>query len=143
VPRVDSTIAWRSPPVTDDPLGILPGLYLGMFIPSFPPPEPPRITAVEHRVCPPRDPKCHLEFLNDAGDGLVHIVNPPVPTSRPPSPLPHGCQAGGTWAPPSNACRGARKYLCQLPPSVLHVPDLRLRLPTSPRVDCARPVVDL
>ena len=47
-----------------------------LILPPLPPPEPPRINAVEHRICPPRDSKCHLEFLNDAGEALVQVVNP-------------------------------------------------------------------
>ena len=42
----------------------------------LPPPGPPRITAVDERACPGRDPKCYVEMMNDLGDGMATLLQP-------------------------------------------------------------------
>jgi hypothetical protein len=29
--------------------------------------------AVEHRLCPPRDPRCHIEFVNDGLEAIASL----------------------------------------------------------------------
>jgi hypothetical protein len=47
-------------------------IFLGMFLPPLPP--PPRISAVELRICPGYDPKCYFELANDVFEGVARSL---------------------------------------------------------------------
>jgi hypothetical protein len=49
-----------------------------MFPPLPPPPEPPRVTAVEVRICPGYDPKCYFELANDVLEGVAGALESSV-----------------------------------------------------------------
>ena len=45
-----------------------------MFFPPLPPPDPPRISAVEVQFCPGHDPKCYFERWNDFFEPIGQVV---------------------------------------------------------------------
>ncbi len=66
-----------------------------MIIPSSPPPDPPRISAVEYRLCQPSDLKCRIESINDALEALAGLRSSSTEVSA----LPDRPTAGVSVAP--------------------------------------------
>lgn len=61
----------RGPSPRSNPSGEVVALWISKE--SRPPPEPPRISAVEHRLCQPRDLLCHVEFVNDQLEAMSRL----------------------------------------------------------------------